>query len=117
MLGADYDVIGLEFYYSGEEGTLQVHGRDMCSNQDRACCIHAPSSHPLAVAPLVWDGLKYLMYRKCEHGHLHPDPDHLGYVEARERTGCHTVSISSREGNPFVTAQEKHTCDGCCGSA
>ena len=113
----DYDVIGLEFYNSGESGVLQVHGDDKCSNQDRPCCIHRPSDHPLRNSPMVWDGLKYVMYRKCSHDIFHPDPDHLSYVEAHEPTGCHTVSVSHASENPIGTAQRMHECDGCCGQA
>ena len=56
------------------------------------CCIHAPSDHPLAGAPLHWRYDRRIVERICTHGIGHPDPDD------RHR--------NSSDGT--------HGCDGCC---
>lgn len=74
---------------------VNVHSRDLCAG--RPCCLHNPSDHPLAQAPLRWRDDKGTMERLCEHGVGHPDPDDVAYnrtVLGRD------VSV--------------HGCDGCC---
>ena len=56
------------------------------------CCIHAPSDHPLADAPLHWRHDRRIFERICAHGIGHPDPDD----RARNR------------------GDGVHGCDGCC---
>ena len=56
------------------------------------CCIHAPSDHPLAGAPLHWRHDRRIFERICAHGIGHPDPDD------RARNGGDGI----------------HGCDGCC---
>jgi hypothetical protein len=42
------------------------------------------------------------MYRECLHGKLHPDFDHLAYME-----WCAALDVD-------VDEQAMHICDGCC---
>ena len=72
-----------------------VHPPAACAG--RACCIHAPSEHPLADAPLNWRGDRRIMERLCPHGIGHPDPDDAAYRAAA-----------------FGGADTTHGCDGCC---
>lgn len=108
-----YDLVSLEFLGSGETGVLHTHGTWACDGH--SCCIHRPSDHPLRGAPLVWDGRAYRMHRRCEHGQIHPDPDHVAYLENWERQGAHTVSVIGPVETPLIDAQRSHDCDGCCG--
>lgn len=107
------DVIGIEFA-SQATGVLQVHDQSACGGE--ACCIHNPSEHPLNTRPLVWDGRRYRMFRKCMHGKLHPDPDHLAYVARVERGHARTVSVAGPVETPLMADQRDHECDGCCDS-
>jgi len=70
---ADLDYWGLE---NGD--VLQTHAAAACAG--RACCVHAPSDHPLRDAPLSWRGDRHLVERICPCGVGHPDPDHLTHV-------------------------------------
>lgn len=72
--------------------TLAVHGRHIC--KDQPCSVHRPSDHPLSEAPRDWCPVSRIMYRLCQHGYGHPDPDDL-----KVRTW---------------PAEGRHTCDGCC---
>lgn len=74
---------------------LQVHDPLACAGH--ACCVHAPSPHPLDCAPLHWHPAAALMLRICAHGIGHPDPDNLMAVLGA--------------GWPVSGA---HGCDGCC---
>jgi hypothetical protein len=76
---------------------LRTHPRGACAGPN--CCVHKPSDHPLATAPLNWraDRVPPLMERICPHGVGHPDPDSLAYLA---RCG--------------FTGQDAHRCDGCC---
>lgn len=84
------DIIGM---YTGPP--LVVHEVSKCAGH--FCCIHRPSRHPLATAPLNWRGPDIGMERICEHGIGHPDPDDLAH---RESAG--------------LTPHGIHGCDGCC---
>lgn len=86
--------------YAMEDGsTLATHPVDRCVGPH--CSVHNPSQHPLRDRQLHWQNK--IMYRVCEHGQTHPDPDHLRYVE--------TVR------GPIIAAlQAVHPCDGCCGA-
>lgn len=74
-----------------------VHGGDPVADadDDYACCVHAPSAHPLSREPLRFNNLSGVMWRLCAHGELHPDPDDLK-IRFRFDLGV-------------------HPCDGCCG--
>ena len=74
---------------------INVHAPSEC--QGRPCCIHHPSDHPLADAPLHWRPDKRVMERICPHGVGHDDPDDYAYRS--------TI-------NP--NARRVHGCDGCC---
>lgn len=75
------------------DGTLlHVHEQDQCTG--RPCCIHAPSDHPLNMAPLHWRGDRRIMERICTHGVGHPDPDDLKVQSS--------------------WAEQVHGCCGCC---
>lgn len=68
----DLDVVALH------DGTLLVtHPAGRCLFHH--CVIHNPSPHSLRAAPLVWDDALRLMFRMCDHGSVHPDPDSLGF--------------------------------------
>jgi hypothetical protein len=59
------------------DGTmLLVHKKRDCLSPNR-CSIHNPSDHALNEAPYAWFGGG--MYRVCEHGTEHPDPDDLRF--------------------------------------
>lgn len=74
---------------------MHVHSRDSCRGY--WCCIHYPSPHHMRILPQVWDGSMMVMYRLCEHGHMHPDPDdpNASKHKCKSKTG-------------------KMICDGCC---
>lgn len=59
---------------------LEIHGERVCAGQP--CVFHNPSEHRLRGAPMYWDSRLNLIWRRCEHGKLHPDPDSLAYLEA-----------------------------------
>lgn len=75
-------------FYMGEQ-ILYVHAPDVCSGQDRPCCIHRPSSHHMRTWPQLWRSDGGYMERVCPHNVGHPDPDSLNNGSL-------------------------HTCDGCC---
>jgi hypothetical protein len=74
---------------------LRTHARGNCLGV--YCCIHNPSEHPLATAPLHWRADRALMERICTHGIGHPDPDSLAF-----------------QAEHGVTDGGVHGCDGCC---
>ena len=91
MDGALYDVV------ETVDGPLTVHPASACADRDYGCPIHAPSDHPLRLAPLRWWGNRAVLERICVHGAGHPDPDQAEYerrVHGRDIRG--------------------HACDGCC---
>lgn len=60
------------------DGTvLSTHGPAHCLGDH--CCIHNPSQHALRAAPMVWAQEMRLMFRRCEHDALHPDPDAMEF--------------------------------------
>lgn len=74
---------------------MMVHAAHVCSGPP--CSIHAPSDHPLRLAPLFWDAVHKIMWRRCVHEIRHPDPDDLDVQDL-----------------PWLAV---HKCDGCCGHA
>jgi hypothetical protein len=76
-----------------------VHLPSACKG--RPCVIHNPSSHALSHAPTLWSDRTKSMYRVCEHGTLHPDPDQINYVR---RT----------YGDQIADRAYQHECCGCC---
>lgn len=83
-------------------GVLVTHDATECALP--FCCIHHPSEHPLASAPLRWRNDLQVMERVCVHGLGHPDPDSLDYVNAI----CGEMAAAY--------ACVHFPCDGCCGS-
>ena len=55
------------------------------------CPIHYPSPHHMSMWVQHWESGK--MYRVCEHGYKHPDPDDLLYRDDMDQS---------------------HDCDDCC---
>lgn len=79
----------------------RVHPESKCEGE--ACCVHHPSDHPLATAPLNWRADRWLMERICKHGVGHPDPDDIAFKQR-----IMTPADYKRY------AFESHGCDGCC---
>lgn len=68
---------------------LRTHHERLCRPP---CCIHSPSGHHMRAWEQAWSQQLLAVFRRCPHGHFHPDPDDL-----QARTGALL-----------------HTCDGCC---
>lgn len=68
---------------------LRTHHERVCRPP---CCIHSPSGHHMREWQQAWSQQLQTVFRRCPHGHFHPDPDDL-----QARTGALL-----------------HTCDGCC---
>lgn len=64
----------------------QVHARSAC--EGRGCPMHHPSDHPMKDWPLLWSDTRKQMYRVCEHGFQHPDPDDIAW---RKSLGFYTA--------------------------
>jgi len=76
-----------------QDGRLMaVHSANVCASE--ACPIHRPSDHGLSRAALFWDPDKRMLFRRCSHKVLHPDPDDM------------KIQLWPEEG--------AHDCDGCC---
>jgi hypothetical protein len=78
---------------------VNVHTRDRCAGQH--CCIHNPSDHHMLTWQPRWDSTEKRMWRECDHGHTHPDPDDLAFLRKAfgyERAAMYAI----------------HGCDGCC---
>lgn len=73
---------------------IRSHRRDKCMGY--WCCIHNPSPHHMKSWDQHYDHTTKMMYRICEHGVEHPDPDDPWAWQA---TGPHA-----------------QYCDGCCKS-
>lgn len=74
-------------------GTKMVtHKKNTCYGY--WCCIHNPSPHHMKSWEQYWNESKGIMYRLCDHGEAHPDPDD---------------PLSYR-----VSKFHKDDCDGCC---
>lgn len=98
MGDADWTLLGLD------DGTVfHGHGAGRCAGM--WCCLHNPSAHPLATAPLRWRPDLYLMERRCPHEQHHPDPDSLEYLRNLPVLGGPAVALIAGW----------HHCDGCCG--
>lgn len=74
---------------------VNVHTVDQCDGQP--CVIHNPTQHHMATWPPQWDNALGVMFRRCPHLYLHPDPDNVNYLRRVNRLGLCT-----------------HMCDGCC---
>lgn len=87
------DIFGL----NDGQGTLlvNVHTVDRCGGNP--CVIHNPSRHHMAIWPPHWNAAAGVMFRRCPHGYLHPDPDDVTYLRRVNR--IHRIG---------------HMCDGCC---
>ena len=59
---------------------VSIHGPAACEGSP--CTFHHPSDHPLANNPVVWNPFLKLMFRRCGHDVLHPDPDSLDFMRA-----------------------------------
>jgi hypothetical protein len=81
---------------------MQVHDEGSCLMAN--CCIHNPSEHPLDHAPLTWHREIHSMFRVCEHGQEHPDPDDLRFKAV---SGDWSLLES-------ITSIHLDHCDGCC---
>lgn len=77
-----YDLIEM-----GDGTLMRVHRLGNCFGQ--FCCIHKPSDHPLANAPMIWNEKYRVMLRLCPHQELHPDPDSWLYRNASYLLGIH----------------------------
>lgn len=76
----------------GEEPQmLRVHPPMRCRPP---CPVHWPTDHPLADAPMSWDRILGMAFRRCPHDQPHPDPDD-------QQVRLH----------PELA---EHDCDGCC---
>lgn len=85
---------------------LVVHTAAQCLTSD-ACVIHSPSAHPLRDAPLVWDEALGLMFRRCVHGKVHPDPDAVEFAN---------LTVAARRSFPMLAYDGWHPCctGRCC---
>ena len=77
-------------------GDAYVHAPRHCDGV--WCAIHNPSDHHMEFWPLSIDD-SGLMFRECDHGVKHPDPD----------TARHFKATRGWKDNNL-----KHECDGCC---
>lgn len=78
------------------ETVMMVHSRKDCKGY--WCCVHHPSPHHMRVLPQMWDADTKIMYRVCEHGYAHPDPD-----------DPHAIN-----GDCFKMPNNRRSCDKCC---
>ncbi len=88
------------------DGTILegVHPEGTCYGPN--CCIHNPSDHPLNTAPLAWMGEIRAMFRVCEHGFMHPDPDDLAFLMATWRF----IDVEAITSVHLM----RENCDDCC---
>lgn len=89
--------------YSGRVLT-NIHPEETCFLE--FCSIHRPSDHPLRDAPMEWFNEIAAMFRVCEHGFYHPDPDGLAFKMA-------TGDWATVEAISSVHLM-KENCDDCC---
>jgi hypothetical protein len=89
------------------DGTmLLVHKKRDCLDPNR-CSIHNPSDHALNGALYAW--IDNHMYRMCEHGNEHPDPDDLHF---RQMMRGYPPGPESDDPEDSIPA---HDCDcRCC---
>lgn len=76
---------------------MYAHAPTECQFEGQ-CCIHSPSIHAMMNWPQEWVPYIRQMFRVCEHGMFHPDPDDVFY---RARV--------LGQDSPHYSA-----CDGCC---
>ncbi len=84
-LGLDSGQRDIIVMYDGP--VLETHGASQCAGSN--CCIHNPSEHPLRDAPMHWIRELNLMMRICPHGHPHPDPDSMQFLQLFYFDGWH----------------------------
>lgn len=72
---------------------VRVHLKGQC--QGDYCTIHNRSDHPMRSWPQIWNPNVFAMFRVCQHGIAHTDPDEI---------------------NKDVVVKFEHDmdCDGCC---
>ena len=87
-----------------ERVDFRTHDARECAN-DKNCCLHKPSDHPLKDAELLWRGDRspQIMERLCSHGIGHPDPDAMN----------HLLTLLGSDGDARFNLSA-HGCDGCC---
>lgn len=61
-----------------EDVYMYVHHPSKCEKQP-VCGIHQPTPHHMSTWPRLWRSYEKMMYRRCPHGYLHPDPDEVAY--------------------------------------
>lgn len=81
---------------------LSHHPIERCAGE--RCPLHNPSRHKLTFAPMEWCSSRRTLYRICQHGLEHPDPDDLWYKRVKMRM---LMSL--------LVLVRFHDCDGCCG--
>jgi len=82
-------------------GGMVVNAHPMVACLGRHCSIHDPSPHHMREWDQVWMDANKTMYRRCPHGTLHPDPDHLAYIK-------------SLFGDDWEMVYQHGSCCGCC---
>lgn len=85
--------------FLGSGQLIRHHGPSVCDGWP--CCIHRPSRHGMRTWPLYLDqsGPMPLMWRICDHGVGHVDPDAVEWIR---RTA-------------FEILVDNDECDECCG--
>lgn len=86
--------------------TMKTHGPETCVGP--FCCIHNPSEHPLRTAPMTWFAEMSLMFRVCEHGNSHPDPDSLEFRQLLVYIGLESPYDGWHPCCDFMCCQEPH---------
>jgi len=79
----------------GGQTLVKVHSPEKCAN-DKSCCIHNPSAHHMRDWDQSYTPRSKIMWRRCEHGSLHPDPDNQPHLRL------------------LADIFHIEDCDGCC---
>jgi hypothetical protein len=90
---------------------LRTHPVALCAvGVSAGCPIHAPSDHALRDAPMTWQPRIRMLFRRCPHDVMHPDPDSLGF----ENT---IALLRTLHGEPTLGYDGWHPCcdERCCG--
>lgn len=93
------------------------HHRVYC--RGRYCAIHNPSNHYMKNWPQQFEPKLYEMYRICEHGYKHHDPDHVDYMvnfKGRSRASFNYMAPCMC-GRPPFPPSVKHIITECCRGA
>lgn len=72
-----------------------VHDAKLCAGE--LCPFHNPSDHHMKDWPMTFNSP--MLYRYCQHGYEHPDPDALDYA---------------RRNKLNTDPHHRELCDGCC---